>query len=137
MSELPSIKVTSLDLERLETLLGCLCPHSHPQAPRLQAELARAEVVAPEHLPFDVVSMNSRVRFRTSDTEQEFECALCYPADVDDQADGISILAPIGSALLGLSVGQSITWPLAEGRLTEVEIIEVSYQPERVGEFDR
>ncbi len=137
MTDLPPIKVTSLDLQRLNTLLDCVSDLSHPGAPRLRQELMRAEIVAPEALPFDVVSMNSRVHFRDCASGEELEYSLCYPADVEGYADRVSILEPLGSALLGLAVGQAITWPLGGSGLLELEIIEVTYQPERVGEFDR
>ncbi len=137
MSELPKITVSSLDLERLETLLEELPPSSNPEIEGLKSELLRANIVDPEEMPPDIVTMNSKVRFVVEDTGREFELTLCYPRDLDGQPDKVSILAPIGSALLGLAVGQRIEWPLPGGKLAHVRIEEVLYQPERAGDYHR
>jgi regulator of nucleoside diphosphate kinase len=60
-----------------------------------------------------------------------------YPKDVSGDADGISVLAPVGSALLGLSVGDEIQWPRPGGGVSTVRVDEVLYQPERSGELHR
>lgn len=134
MPEPPKITVSSLDLERLSTLLDCLSSLRHPQTPRLRQELSQACVVPAECLPFDTVAMNSWVRFRVLDNGSEFQRLLCYPADCLDRKEHLSILEPAGGALLGLSVGSRMAWVVAEGRLAEVEIVRVDYAPERLGE---
>ncbi len=137
MSELPKITVSSLDLERLEALLEGIPSSSNPEIEGLRAELLRANIVAPEEMPPTVVTMHSKVRFVVVETGKEFELTLCYPRDLDGQPDKISILAPIGSALLGLAVGQSIEWPLPGGKMAHVRIEDVIYQPERAGDYHR
>lgn len=137
MSELPSITVSSLDLERLETLLEGVPAHSNPEIEGLRSELLRANIVDPREMPPTVVTMNSKVRFVVEDSGKELELTLCYPRDLDGQPDKVSILAPIGSALLGLAVGQSIEWPLPGGKLARVRIVDVIYQPERAGDYRR
>lgn len=132
----PNITVTSLDLARIEALLNSLPAGSSAQAESLWAELDRAEVTAPEKVSPEVVTMNSRVRFVMEPAGKEFELALKYPRDLDGSPDEISVLAPVGSALLGLSVGQRIEWPVPGGRTVTVRIADLPYQPERAGRFD-
>jgi regulator of nucleoside diphosphate kinase len=132
-----AIKVSTLDLKRLESLLDSLPADSFPEADLLAAELDRAEVLAPQEMPADVVTMNSRVRFAMEPSGKEYELTLVYPKDIDGSAGKISVLAPVGSALLGLSVGQEIEWPAPGGAMIRVRIIDILYQPERSGDFHR
>src|SRR5690606_22336584 len=79
--------------------------------------------------------MNSTVRFQILETGEEFQLTLVYPKDVQGQSDRISVLAPVGSALLGLSVGHELEWPRPGGGVTTVKVVEVVYQPERAGDL--
>lgn len=130
------ITLSSLDVDRLESLLGSLPREERLRHAGLQEELDRAEVVEPRDVPPDVVSMNSSVRF-AMESGEEFNLTLVYPRDSDGSADKVSILAPVGSALLGLSVGERIEWPKPGGGKMTVEIKEITWQPERAGEFHR
>jgi regulator of nucleoside diphosphate kinase len=112
----PDITVSMDDLERLEGLLGGLRAGAPEIAEGLRSELDRARIVEPEDMPADVVTMNSTVRFADEETGKEFERTLCYPEEATGGADKVSILAPLGSTLLGLSVGQRIDWPAKSGR---------------------
>jgi regulator of nucleoside diphosphate kinase len=103
----------------------------------LQAELDRADVREPKDMPPDVVTMNSTVRFQLQDSGESFVQTLVYPKDVDGSGERISILAPVGSALLGLKVGDTIEWPGPGGKPIAVRIVEIVYQPERAGELHR
>lgn len=133
----PKIVISSRDLERLETLLDSLPHQELPGRDALEAELARAEIVEPQDVPPTVVTMNSTVRFRVESSSKEFHLTLVYPKDADASGGTISILAPVGSALLGLSVGDEIEWPKPGGGALRVRIDEVTYQPERSGEYHR
>ncbi|CAD86041.1 MULTISPECIES: nucleoside diphosphate kinase regulator [Nitrosomonas] len=137
MSIKPKIMISSLDAERLEILLETLSQNAFPGRDDLEAELARAEVVDPEEIPPTVVTMNSTVRFRVESSAEEFCLTLVYPKDVDTSGEKISILAPVGSALLGLAQGDEIEWPKPGGGVLRVRIVEVTYQPERSGEYYR
>ncbi len=130
------IVLSSLDVDRLESLLGSLSREERQQHAGLQEELDRAEVVEPRDVPPDVVSMNSTVRF-AMESGEEFNLTLVYPRDSDGSADKVSILAPVGSALLGLSVGEQIEWPKPGGGKMTVKIKEITWQPERAGEYHR
>ncbi|MXS86533.1 nucleoside diphosphate kinase regulator [Nitrosomonas sp. HPC101] len=137
MSIKPKIMISSLDAERLDVLLDSLSQKVFPGRDDLEAELARAEVVDPKEIPPSVVTMNSTVRFRVESSDEEFCLTLVYPRDVDTSGEKISILAPVGSALLGLSQGDEIEWPKPGGGVLRVRIVEVTYQPERSGEYYR
>jgi regulator of nucleoside diphosphate kinase len=137
MSSRPDLIISSLDAERLETLLASLSDQAFPGKAALEAELARAEIVEPEQMPPTVVSMNSTVRFRVTESNEAFTLRLVYPKDSDSSQQTISILAPIGSALLGLSQGDEIDWPKPGRGLLRVRIEEVIDQPERRGEYHR
>ena len=137
MSIKPKIMISSLDAERLAILLETLSQNAFPGRDDLEAELARAEVVDPEEIPPTVVTMNSTVRFRVESSAEEFCLTLVYPKDVDTSGEKISILAPVGSALLGLAQGDEIEWPKPGGGVLRVRIMEVTYQPERSGEYYR
>jgi regulator of nucleoside diphosphate kinase len=136
MTTRPNIVLSSLDAERLERLIETL-PAAVPGLTALEDEIARAKIVAPEKMPPNVVTMNSTVKFHVDASNEEFTLTLVYPRDVDGSNDKISILAPVGSALLGLSPGDEIEWPKPGGGLLRVGIIDVTYQPERAGDYTR
>ena len=131
------IILTSLDFDRLEALLDSMPANAFAGRAELQAELERAEIVAPDQVPPDVVTMNSTVRFTIAETGETFRLTLVYPKDVGGDAGRISVLAPVGSALLGLSVGDEMQWPRPGGGVSTVRVDEVVYQPERSGELHR
>ncbi|OOE32012.1 nucleoside diphosphate kinase regulator [Salinivibrio kushneri] len=137
MNTRPNIVVSSLDADRLDTLLDSLSNGAFPGKAELEAELARAKIVNPKDVPSTIVSMNSTVRFRVESSEEEFSMTLVYPKDMDSSGHKISILAPVGSALLGLSLGDKIEWPKPGGGFLRVHIEEIVYQPERSGEYHR
>jgi regulator of nucleoside diphosphate kinase len=137
MNTRPNVVISSLDADRLEALLASLSDRAFPGKAELEAELARATIVEPKDVPPTVVSMNSTVRFRVESSSDEFELTLVYPKDMDSSGNKISILAPVGSALLGLSQGDQIEWPKPGGGLLRVRIEEIVYQPERSGEYHR
>jgi regulator of nucleoside diphosphate kinase len=126
-----NIYITENDLERLERLVSGL--KSSPNIDRFKLELERAIVVPSEEIPSDVVTMNSRVIFKELNSEDETEITLVYPSDSDVNSRKISILTPVGAALLGLSVGDQIDWPLPTGKIRTYKIIAVLYQPEAAG----
>ena len=135
----PPIRVSRVDVERIESLL------EQPQyraldTTALQDELVRAEVLEPARMPNDVITMNSIARVRVEDRElgnHEHELTLVYPRDADGGADKVSILAPVGSALLGLRIGDAIDWPLPGGRSARLQVLSIRFQPEAAGELHR
>ena len=136
MSKQAKLVMSSQDFDRIEALLASL-PPSAPVGKALEAELGRAKVVPPEKIPPTVVTMNSTVRFLLVESGEEFSLTLVYPKDVEGKSDRISILAPVGIALLGLSVGDELEWPRPGGGVSTVKVEEIVYQPERAGELHR
>jgi len=137
MTHRPAITLSSLDLQRLEQVLDTLPHGSRETHAALVDELNRANVVEPGAVPPTVVTMNSTVRFRTEPDGKEFQRTLVYPSAADGSAERISVLAPVGSALIGLSVGDSIEWPAPRGGTMTVRIMEILFQPEAAGEYHR
>lgn len=133
----PPIILSSQDLDRIEALLAAIPASALAGKAELQAELDRAEVLPPEQVPATVVTMNSTVKFSILETGKEFCLTLVYPRDMDGSADRISIFAPVGGALLGLSVGDELAWPGPGGKAMTVRVTEIVYQPERAGELHR
>lgn len=119
--------ITTQDLERLRDLVD---QHSGGRdgaaADRLAAELDRAVVVSPERLPDDVVRLGSRVTFEDERSGSIRELVVVHPSAADASAGRISVLAPIGAALIGLRAGTGIDWPLPGGRTAELRILSVS-----------
>ncbi len=130
------IQVTAADHERLSALIDSwLGTRDEEAAEALAEELERAEIVPVEQIAGNVVTMNSRVLFEDSQSAERREVSLVYPQDSDASRGRISVLAPIGTALLGLAVGQTIEWPLPGGQRKQLRIVEVIYQPEQAGHF--
>ena len=129
-----SIILTRLDVQRLERLIASQDENS-PGVQALQAELDRAEqVVGHDEVPAGLVTMNSRVHCREEGSGKEYHLKLVYPQDAGVEGT-VSVLAPIGSALLGLQVGQHIDWPAPGGKTLKLTLLAVEYQPEAAGEY--
>lgn len=137
MNQKPEITISSLDLDRLYNVIDLLPKNSVAGVSGLEEELARANIVDPEQIRPDLVTMNSTVKFSVDSSLKEFVLTLVYPKDIDSKGEKISILAPVGSALLGLSIGDRIEWPKPGGGTIKVMIKEILYQPERDGELHR
>ncbi|WP_298185085.1 nucleoside diphosphate kinase regulator [uncultured Pseudomonas sp.] len=135
MTSPSSLIITRLDLQRLEHLLDSLDDFG-PNAVALQAELDRADVVGHDEVPAGVVTMNSRVHCREESSGKDYHLTLVYPQDARSEGS-VSILAPVGTALLGLSVGQHIDWVAPSGKVLKLTLLAVEYQPEAAGEYSR
>ena len=131
MADLPQIYLTQNDLDRLLALVDA---QPGERLEKLENELVRATVVPREEIPADVVTMNSRVIFENETTRERREITLVYPEKADIDTSRISVLVPIGTALLGLRVGQSIDWELPDGVRQRYRFVEVPFQPEAAGE---
>ena len=132
MNSARDIYVTRQDFDRLSRLLEI---HGHERYGALEEELGRARIVDSAAIPADVVTMNSRVRFQ-DESGEELEITLVYPQDADVDQGMVSVLAPVGSALLGLSVGQSIEWPMPKNERRRLRVAAVTYQPEASGDVN-
>lgn len=133
----PPITISQLDLARLERLLEMPAYRELESAQRLGDELVRAHILPSAQMPPDVVTMNSTVTCVEEISGHEHRITLVYPQDADAAAGRVSVLAPIGTALLGLSVGQSIDWTGPQGRPLRVRVASIAYQPEAAGDLTR
>ena len=133
------IVVTEFDQNRLRHLLEGFRrwnARDRVHVDHLEAELDRADVVPSEDVPFNVVTMNSEVAVRDLDSNEETTFALVFPSEADVNRQRISILAPIGTAVLGYRVGDTIDWKVPGGT-RRLKIERVLFQPEAAGQFDR
>lgn len=132
MNNHPSIVVTSRDFERLYEATASADGFD---TTRLEMELERARVVDPREAPPNLVTMNSVVTYKNSSSGELRTVRLVYPRDADVNQDKISVVAPLGTALLGLREGQEIEW-LMPGGHRKIAIEKVVYQPEAAGHWD-
>jgi regulator of nucleoside diphosphate kinase len=129
--------VTATDLERLREMTRALRSTRHPfarYAGDLEAELGRARVVPRSDVPPDVVTMNSTIRIRDQRSREVEEFTLVYPADSDILDGRLSVLAPLGLAVLGARAGDVIKWDVPAGVRT-FKVEKVLYQPEAAGDL--
>lgn len=119
------ITVSRVDHARLTGLANAALDRMPDVADELLSEMERAKVTAVDKMPANVVRMGSRVSYRASDGDVH-TIELVYPGEADIAEGRISILTPLGSALIGLREGQSVLWTARDGRSLQVEIIEVT-----------
>lgn len=124
----PPITVSHQDLERLEQLLHALPPSLSASRNALLEELDRADIVDSGQVPPSIVTMNSTVRFAIEARNEEFCLTLAYPKDDGQGAETISVLSPVGMALLGMATGECIDWPRPDGQLLRIRILDVTRQ---------
>jgi regulator of nucleoside diphosphate kinase len=120
----PDIILSTEDHRRLTELAHAGISIASTVADDLLVELDRASIVPPEQLPDDVVRMGSTVRYRTGEAEQR-EVTLVFPAEADIEQGRVSVMTPIGAALIGLRSGQSITWLTRDGRKQMLTVLRV------------
>lgn len=128
------IYITRFDHDRLTSLLAKKKPHDDFDK-ALLAELAKAEIVEPDNIPADVITMNSHIRF-TDEHNNDWDYWLVFPEDIDVEHHKISVLSPIGCALLGYKVGDTVALETPLQGERELLVKEVLRQPEREGRFD-
>lgn len=95
----------------------------------LREELGRAVVVSADEVPGDVVRMHSRVVFLDKSSGLQREIQLCFPEEADINIGKISVISPVGTALIGLKVGHEIDWPFPSGETRLLKVVDVSYSP--------
>jgi|SRR6185437_5443588 len=124
-TELPLITITESDFERLDRLTVAAAKVFPRTADFLAREIARANIVDSGVRPLGVVGMGSTVKYRDDVTGNERTVTLVFPDEADLAAGKISILTPVGAALIGLSAGQSIEWRTPGGGLRSLTILRV------------
>jgi regulator of nucleoside diphosphate kinase len=138
MGKQTNIYITKPDYERLTTLIEIARERegdaNREYLDRLEEELDRAEVVRQENIPADVITMRSTVRVKDLDTSEEMIYRLVFPTEANYEEGKISVLAPIGTAMLGYRRGDAVEWEVPSG-VRRLSVEEVLYQPESKGEF--
>ena len=137
MGQRPPIIINRLDAERLQRLIDHASEKDQVVAELQEEELSRGEVLDPQDIPDNVVSMNSQIRFTDLTRGCQMVRTLVYPHALASVADGISVMAPIGAALIGLKVGDEIEWPLPNNANVRLRIDAIFWQPEREKQFHR
>lgn len=126
------LTLTTVDAERLEQLLDSVRGTGRVDTAslkRFEDELDRAEIVEPREVPANVITMDSRVVLRDMESGQELTYRLVYPHRADSVEHGLSILAPVGMALIGYRQGDLIEWPVPRG-VRRLRVLNVLDQPE-------
>lgn len=133
-----TIFITSVDLERLQNLIRLKEEFSSGDKACLQAldaELKRAVVTKPDEIPQNVITMRSQVILKDLSTGEETIYTLVYPEEADIRENKISVLAPIGTAILGYQAGDIVDWEIPDG-IARLRVEKVIFQPEASGNFD-
>jgi regulator of nucleoside diphosphate kinase len=125
----PSIIIGNVDHDRLTGLVTDALERIPDVAEELLLELERAKVVDPHAVPANTIQMGSKLEYRSDDGKQH-GVVLVFPGEADIAVGKVSVLTPIGAALIGLSAGQSIDWVARDGRIHQLTILSVE-QPER------
>ena len=131
------IFITDTDRDRLEKLLLGTRVWSSRDKEHLQAleeELDKAHIVGSRDIPGDVVTMRSQVRVKDMKSGTEMDLSVVFPSEADLEQGKISVLAPVGTALLGYRVGDTIEWKVPGG-LRRLKIERILYQPEAAGDY--
>jgi len=133
------IFITAFDKKRLEELISVareFGEHPRDDLADLSAELARAKIVESKKVPPSVVTMNSKVILHDLDTSEDMTYSLAFPNEADIDSGAISVLAPVGTAILGYSEGGEVEWEVPSGK-RRLRIEKILYQPEAAGDFHR
>ena len=128
----PRLIMSAPEARRREALIASPSAAGNETAELLGEEIARAELREPQDLPPDVVTMNSSVTVLDESTGAERTVRVVYPNETGG-ADSVSVLAPVGAALLGLRTGDAIDWPMPGDRTVPLRVTGVLYQPEAAG----
>ena len=131
-----TIYITDNDMRRLRELIMVARQFKKEEEKYLQdleAELNRGKIIKSQDIPQDIITMNSEVHLRDLNTKEEITYQLVFPDHADASQGRVSILAPIGTALLGYSVGDIIEWKVPAG-VAKLQVEKIIYQPEANGE---
>lgn len=130
------IRITQNDHSKLTTLINELRPATGPLPDHLQflaEELERAEITDAAHIPGDVVTLYSKARVVEEDSGDTLEYTLVPPDEADVASGKLSVLSPLGTAMLGYRVGDTFTWPTPDGDSCSARIESILFQPEENG----
>lgn len=124
-SRAPKIVINANDLAHIEALVEGAMQNNPALANQLLSELGRAKVVAPEKMPMSVVSIGNAVTYRDETTGRENRVTLVYPENADISRLRVSMMTPIGVALLGLAEGATFHWETRDGKRRKLTVVKV------------
>ena len=130
--------INSLDYARIKKCISdakLFKSVSSAEAKKLLKELNDAQIVEPEAIPANVVTMNSIVKLIFLNNNKQIQFQIVYPENANIKENKISIFSPIATALIGYKTGDEIEWIVPAG-LTKIRIDEIIYQPEAAGDFN-
>jgi len=122
-----TIFITEKDYARIRHVMSSVNSIDYEN---LELELERAKIISDDEVPPDLVTMNSRVKFFNIQENKEMIVTIVYPDDANDNEGKVSILDPLGSALIGLLENREINWMFPDGKTKTLRILKVLYQPE-------
>jgi regulator of nucleoside diphosphate kinase len=126
------IVMTHDDYNRLRALLDRMPAQDRHYFQDLRRELGRALRIASSDVPADVVTMGSTVHLRELETDEPWTFTVCFPEEADIREDRISVLSPVGTAIIGCRLGDVVDWPVPGGKV-RIRIESIAYQPEAAG----
>ena len=124
----PPLMMTETDADKITDLALAARDRAGQVSSLLLEEIDRVDIVAPDALPSDVISMSSTVEFIDEGTGVGRTIQLVYPHEADIEQGRISILTPVGAGLIGLREGQSIAWPDRDGHVRALRVVKVLRQ---------
>lgn len=132
-----TIYITDYDMQRLKELIADIqgfIYNGREDLKQLKVELERSQRVVPDNVPGDVVTMNSTVCLTDLESGEEMTYTLVFPKEADIRQGRLSVLAPIGTAMLGHRVGDTFEWQVPDGT-RRLKVEKILYQPEAAGDY--
>ena len=133
------IHITSKDRDRLLKIIGkereFNISKNGEHLTSLEQELNSAQIVTSQEVPSNVITMNSKFLLKDLDTNEEMEYTLVYPSEANLAEDKISVLAPVGTAVLGYREGDKFEWKVPNGSI-HLKVEKILYQPEAAGDYE-
>ncbi|MCB0472861.1 MAG: nucleoside diphosphate kinase regulator [Flavobacteriaceae bacterium] len=126
------IHITEKDYARIKSYIGSTINHDFED---LELELDRASIISDNEVPNNLATMNSKIRYFDSKSNEESIVTIVYPKDSNPRENKISVFAPLGSALIGLKQNEEINWKFPNGETKNLKILEIIYQPESAGDW--
>jgi|SRR5690606_34454144 len=124
----PKITLTENDYLRLDHILG------YGEFEDLEFEVSRAKVISSEEVPSDLITMHTHFRYQNLTDNKLGEMTIVYPDEANLDERKISVLAPLGSAFIGLREGDEVEWPFPDGSLKRLKVLKVLSSGERGSE---
>lgn len=127
---MPNITLTELDYLRLNSIFDKTNDYEN-----LENEVGRARIVDFPEVPTDLITMNTQFRYHNLTDDKIDEMKIVYPHQSNSEAKHVSVLAPLGTAFLGLREDDEIDWTFPDGKVKRLKVLEIIYQPEANADY--